>query len=399
MRWPSSGLPDRGGVKILVIGGGPGGLAVAGALKRKGIASTVLEQGSGVGTSWRGHYERLHLHTVRGLSALPGRAIPAAMGRWVARDDLVRYLEDYAGRFELEIRFDTEVSRLDPADPAQLPAGNDSRWIVRTSKGDREAATVVLATGYNRVPLLPGWPGLKEYGGELLHSARYRNAEPYRGRSVLVVGSGNSGAEIAVDLVEGGAREVLVSIRTPPNIQRREFLGIPTQVIGILGEKLPLALADGISLALQKVAVGNLSSYGIDPPRRGALSRIYDDARIPLIDAGFLKVLRAGQLAVVPAVEAFSGDEVILAGGGRLRVDAVIAATGYSRGLEPLVGHLGLLTAKGLPEVNGGRPSPKAPGLYFNGYRNSPGGLLRQLRRDAEAIAEAVEGHRPSRTR
>ena len=382
-----------------MIGGGPGGLAVAGALKRRGIASTVLEQGASVGTSWRGHYERLHLHTVRRLSALPGRPIPAEMGRWVARDDLVRYLEDYAGRLELETRFETEVTRVDRTDPAQLPTGNDSRWIVRTSKGDREAATVILATGYNRVPLLPRWPGRKEYRGEILHSARYRNAEPFRGRSVLVVGSGNSGAEIAVDLVEGGAKEVLVSIRTPPNIQRRQFLGIPTQVIGILGARLPVPLADAISLALQKVAIGDLTRYGIDPPRRGALSRIYEDARIPLIDAGFLKVLKARRLTVVPALQAFSEEEVILVGGRRLRVDAVIAATGYARGLEPLVGHLGVLTAKGLPEVDGGGISPTAPGLFFNGYRNSPGGLLRQLRLDAEAIARTIEGHRPSRAR
>ena len=377
-------------VTILVVGGGPGGLAVAGALKRRGLACTILEQGESVGTSWRGHYERLHLHTIRSLSGLPGLPIPAAMGRWVGRADLVRYLEDYAGHHQLQVRCDTRVGRIDRAEPAHYPAGAGVRWVVRTSRGDREASTVVLATGYNRVPLLPDWPGRDQYGGELIHSAGYRNAEPYRARSVLVVGSGNSGAEIAVDLVEGGAREVLVSIRTPPNIQRREFLGIPTQVVGMHGEKLPLPLADGISLALQKVAVGDLTRYGIEPPRRGALSRIYEDAQIPLIDAGFLKALRAGQLSVVPAVGGFAGDEVILAGGERLRVDAVIAATGYSRGLEPMVGHLGLLTQKGLPVVNGGRTSPTAPGLFFNGYRNSPGGLLRQLRIDAEAIAQAV---------
>ena len=363
---------------------------MAGALKRRGIACTILEQGPSVGSSWRGHYERLHLHTVRSLSALPGLPIPASMGRWVGRADLVRYLEDYAGRFDLQVRCDTEVSRIDRADPSHYPAGAGVRWVVRTSRGDREAATVVLATGYNRVPLLPDWPGRSEYGCELVHSAGYRNAELYRGRSVLVVGSGNSGAEIAVDLVEGGAKEVLVSIRTPPNIQRREFLGIPTQVVGILGDKLPLPLADAISLALQEVAVGDLTRYGIERPRRGALSRIYEDAQIPLIDAGFLKALRAGQLSIVPAVEGFAGEEVILAGGGRLRVDAVVAATGYSRGLEPLVGHLGLLTGKGLPVVSGGSTSPTAPGLFFNGYRNSPGGLLRQLRIDAEAIARAA---------
>jgi putative flavoprotein involved in K+ transport len=376
---------------VIVVGGGPAGLAVGGALKGSGIASTILERGENVGSSWRGHYERLHLHTVRRLSALPGQPIPAEMGRWVAREDLVRYLEDYAARFGLEIRFGTEVTRVEATDPNHLPPGSDSRWAVRTSKGDREAASVVLATGYNRIPLLPEWPGARSYRCQLLHSAQYRNAAPYRDKSVLVVGSGNSGAEIAVDLIEGGAREVLISIRTPPNIQKREFLGIPTQVVGILAQRLPVHVADSISLTLQKVAVGNLKPFGLDPPTRGAMSRIQEDAQIPLIDVGFLKALRARRLKVVAAVESFAEDQVVLADGSRLDVDAVIAATGYRRGLEPLVGHLGVLAqANGLPEVAGGANSSKAPGLYFVGYQNSPGGLLRQIRIEAEAVARAL---------
>ena len=205
-----------------------------------------------------------------------------------------------------------------------------------------------------------------------------------------MVGSGNSGAEIAVDLVEGGAQEVLVSIRTPPNIQRREFLGIATQQVGILAEKLPVSLADRISLALQKLAIGDLRPYGLDPPKAGALSRIYDDAQIPLIDVGFLDALKQRRLTVVPAVEGFRSRSVRLAGGRDVEVHAVIAATGYSRGLEPLVGHLGVLNQDGTPDPSGGSTSPKAPGLYFIGYRNSPGGLLRRIRIEAEAMAEMV---------
>ena len=389
---PLKGIGKTGWVTVIVVGGGPAGLAVAGALKQRGVASTILEQGDSVGTSWRHHYERLHLHTVRSLSALPGQPIPAEMGRWVAREDLVRYLEEYVAKFDLEIRFGTEVTRIDAADPNHLPSGSESRWVVRTSRGDREAGTVVLATGYNRIPFLPDWPGARSYRGELRHSARYRNAEPYRGKSVLVVGSGNSGAEIAVDLLEGGAREVQISIRTPPNIQKRAFLGIPTQVVGILAQKLPVNVADGISLALQKVAVGNLRPYGLDPPSRGALSRIYEDAQIPLIDVGFLRALKARKLRVVAAVDHFGEAQVVLADGSRLDVDAVIAATGYRRGLEALVGHLGVLApASGLPTVAGGANSPKAPGLYLIGYQNSPGGLLRRIRNEAESMARAIE--------
>jgi putative flavoprotein involved in K+ transport len=368
-------------MKVTIVGAGPAGLAAAGALQQKSIPSMILEQGENVGASWRRHYERLHLHTLRRLSALPGRPIPSEMGKWVARADLVRYLEDYARSFDLDVRPGTRVERVER---------RDRGWVVKTSAGDHAADSVVLATGYNRTPVLPDWPGRATYRGELIHSSAYRNAGPYRGKRVLVVGSGNSGAEIAVDLIEGGARGVSISIRTPPNIQRREFLGIATQQVGILAEKLPVALADRISLALQKVAIGDLRPYGLEAPSRGALTRIYEEAQIPLIDVGFLDALKARRLTVVPAVEGFSGGKVDLRGGKQVEVDAVIAATGFSRDLEPLVGHLGILDGEGSPEVNGGQTSSRAPGLFFIGYRNAPGGLLRRIRLDAEEIARAV---------
>ncbi|MCU1665655.1 MAG: monooxygenase, partial [Pseudonocardia sp.] len=89
--------PGRSGAEpVQVVGGGPGGLAVAAVLGRYGIPATVLERDDAVGASWRTHYDRLHLHTVRGLSGLPGFPIPRAYGRWVARDDMVRYLEQYS---------------------------------------------------------------------------------------------------------------------------------------------------------------------------------------------------------------------------------------------------------------------------------------------------------------
>ena len=195
---------------------------------------------------------------------------------------------------------------------------------------------------------------------------------------------------MAADLAYGGAKEVLIAIRTPPNIQRREFLGIATQQVGILAEKLPVKLADRISLVLQQVAIGDLRPYGLDTPKRGALSRIYEDAQIPLIDVGFLDALKQRRLTVVAAVEGFTAAEVRLVDGTRLQPDAVIAATGYSRGLEPLVGHLGVLRPDGTPAPSGGEPSPNAPGLYFIGYRNAPGGLLRRIRIEAEAMAQVL---------
>ena len=189
---------------IAVIGAGPAGLACAATLERAGEDVVVLERAE-VGAVWASRYDRLQLHTVRRLSGLPGYAIPRAFGRWPARDRVAEYLRLYAERQRLDVRTGIEVERVDR---------HATGWVVRTSDGDVEAERVVIATGQSNVPFLPEWPGA--FDGELIHSAEYRNPATYRGRRVLVVGTGNSGAEIAVDLADGGASEVLLSVRTPP---------------------------------------------------------------------------------------------------------------------------------------------------------------------------------------
>ncbi len=113
---------------VYVIGGGPGGLSVAQALRAQGLRAVVLEKSDRVGTSWRRHYDRLHLHTTRRLSGLPGLPMPRRFGRWVSRDDVVRYLEKYAEYHDLEIVTGVEVSRVEPA-----PDG--SGWLLRATGG------------------------------------------------------------------------------------------------------------------------------------------------------------------------------------------------------------------------------------------------------------------------
>jgi putative flavoprotein involved in K+ transport len=371
-----------GPASVAVVGAGPAGLAVAALLKDAGVPAVVLEAGPQVGTSWRGQYDRLRLHTARTLSDLPGLAFPRAHGRWVPRDGVLAYLEDYAERKGLDVRFDTAVRRLER---------RDRGWLLAIAGGDPiEAGQVVIATGRNRRPFLPAWPGREQYPGELIHSASYRNPAAYRGKHVLVVGAGNSGAEIAVDLVQGGAAGVRLSVRTPPQIFPRQALGIPSQAIGIAIPHLPVAVADRLLAGLQRVFVGDLSRHGM--PRASA--RPYSDylARdvIPILDVGLIGLLERRELEVVPAVEAFDESTIQLAGGSRVTADAVIAATGYERDLEPLVGHLGVLDPHGRPLVRGADTHPAAPLLFFAGFANPFGGNLRQIGRDARAIAGAA---------
>src|SRR3954447_12522807 len=209
-----------------VIGAGPAGLAAAAMLRRRGVDTVVIDRAPAVAASWRAHYDRLHLHTVRWMSGLPGLRIPRSYGRWVSRNHVIAYLESYAAHHELELMLGTEVTGLS--------RGSSGGWELALGGGDvLPADNVVVATGYNNTPLMPDYPGREGFTGELLHASSYRNAEPYRARDVLVVGSGNTGAEIAVDLVEGGARRVRLAVRTPPNIVRRQLFGTPNQVLAV----------------------------------------------------------------------------------------------------------------------------------------------------------------------
>jgi putative flavoprotein involved in K+ transport len=311
---------------------------------------------------------------------LPGVPIPARLGRWVARDDFIAYLEHYTRKVGVPIRLGVRVQRIEAA---------ASGWRVITGGGGLEAGQVVVATGHNHTPRLPEWPGRSGFTGELTHSSGYRNPAPFRGRDVLVVGAGNSGAEIAADLVEGGAGKVWISIRTAPNIVKRDGPGgVAPQQLGILMRPLPRAIVDPLSLLVQKVVIGDLSRYGIAAPATGVATRVLD-GHIPLIDVGFLAQLKAGRIEVVAGITGFEGSEVIC-GDRRLKADAVIAATGYSPGLEHLVGHLGVLDSNGRPNSHAPQWSPQAAGLFFIGYSNPISGNLREIAHDARALGPVL---------
>ncbi|ODA75704.1 putative oxidoreductase CzcO [Streptomyces sp. AVP053U2] len=380
---PNPTAPHREDRPVYVIGGGPGGLAVAYALRARGVRTVVLERSDRVGASWRRHYDRLRLHTTRRLSALPGLPIPRRFGRWVARDDMVRYLEKYAEHHRLEIVTGVEVSRVERT-------ADGTGWLLHATGGRELAgAAVVVATGFNHTPRLPDWPGRDTYTGTFLHACEYRNAQPFAGRDVLVAGVGNTGAEIAVDLVEGGASRVRLSVRTAPHIVRRSTAGWPAQNSAVLVRRLPVGLVDRLCRAQAGVTMPDLSARGLPRPDSGLYSRVREGA-IPVQDVGLVDAVRKGTVEIVAAVEGFEDGKVVLADGNRVGPDAVIAATGYTRALEGLVGHLGVLDDRGRPLARGAGTPPDAPGLYFTGFTNPISGNLRELAIDAEKIAKAL---------
>ncbi|NLU70899.1 NAD(P)/FAD-dependent oxidoreductase [Streptomyces sp. HNM0574] len=370
------------GTPVHVIGAGPAGLATAAALRERRISSVVLEKSPSVGATWRAQYDRLRLHTTRRWSALPGLPIPRPAGRWVHRDDFVAYLERYTEHHGIEVATGVEVDTVER---------RGERWTLHANGGRRlTAPVVVIATGHSHTAHLPPWPGRESFTGDLLHASRYRSPGPYADRDVLVVGAGNTGTELALDLAEGGASRVRLAVRTPPHLTRRSTLGWPAQASGVLCRRLPAALADGLAARAPRSSATDLSAHGLPRPGTGPYTRAGQGAH-PVRDTGFVRAVREGRVEVVAAVESFEGPAVRLADGEEIKPDTVVAATGYRSGLEELVGHLGVLGDDGLPLRPGPRAHPAAPGLFFTGFTHPVSGLLREIARTAPRVARAID--------
>jgi cation diffusion facilitator CzcD-associated flavoprotein CzcO len=363
----------------IIVGAGPAGLAVGACLARAGVAATILEQAGRVGASWHRHYSRLHLHTDKARSQLPFAAFAPECPRYPSRQQVIDYLETYARAFGLGIRLGQQVVDARPMDGA---------WQVRTQDQTYQARNLVVATGYNREPNLPTWRGQPSFRGTLLHSSEYRDGERFRGQRVLVVGFGNSGGEIAIDLYEHGA-EPSIAVRGPVNVVPRELFGIPIQAISLLQSRLPPRVADLMSRPILRLAIGDLSRLGLQKGPEGPMAQIRRRGRIPLIDVGTIELIRRGRIAVCPGLASFAADGVVLADGTHRSFDAVILATGYRPRVEAFLrGAAVALDRDGAPVSSGSETA--IPGLYFCGFRVSPAGMLREIGREARRIGAAI---------
>jgi cation diffusion facilitator CzcD-associated flavoprotein CzcO len=365
---------------VIVIGAGPAGLAAAAAVGHQGIPATVLEQADSAAASWLGRYDRLRLNTCRWTSQLPRSRYPSHTGLFPSRDEVISYLKDYVQRHALDIRVRTCVERIDR---------RDGGWQLQTSAGPVAARHVIVATGHDHTPHIPPWPGRERYAGCLVHAAAYRNAQPFRHARVVVAGAGCSGLEIAYDLAEGGAGRVWVAIRTQPNMMLRQSGGLPGDLPAIASLRLPARIADSQARLVRRLTIGDLSQYGLTPPAEGIFTRLRRDGTAPaIVDKDIIHAIRTRRIETTASIQSLEQASLVLVGGTRIQADAIIAATGYTPGLESLAGHLGVLDQRGLPHTHGGKAA--APGLRFIGYLPRPG-QIGHIGREAQRAARAIK--------
>jgi cation diffusion facilitator CzcD-associated flavoprotein CzcO len=370
-------------IPVLIIGAGPAGLAVAGRLRKKGIDFEIIEKTDKIASSWYGHYDRLHLHTVKQLSRLPHLPFPEEYPLYVPRLDLIKYYEDYAREFKIQPHFNHSVTSVKK---------DGNTWTVTCSNGKTfTAERVVIATGANHIPQRPQWPGEEQYEGKLIHSRNYKNADPFLGQKVLIVGMGNTGAEIALDLAEHDI-DTTISVRSPVTIVPRDVFGNPVQLTAKKLEKLPFGIGDWLGTVVRKIVIGDLSKYGVPMSKMHPAVQLKETGKTPLIDLGTVGYIKSGKIKVVADLGHFTSTGVQLRSGGSLAVDAVILATGYRPQLEALVDNVAVeLDRFGFPK-GPAAAAPENKGLYFVGFDNYKlGGILGTIFADSKVVAEAIE--------
>ena len=379
---------------VLIIGAGLAGLSAAVRLAELGVPAEILESGEAVATSWRGRYDRLRMNTCRWNIMLWFGRFPKGTPAFPTRDQFVRYMESYVAKHDLQMSFGVKVDRIDRVDDG---------WRLATSAGERTAREVIIATGMERSPKLPDWPGRDRFPGRLLHSSEYSNPSEFRDKDVLVVGAGCSGMDIAGDLIAGGAKRVRLAVRTPPHIVMRTSAWGPNDLHEAVLQRMPVRIADSIDKFIRLRTVGDLAPWGLTLPEEGTYTVLLrEDLQPTIIDPDVVEGIKDGRIEIVAGVSSVDADGVQLSDGTAFCPDAIIAATGFRTGLDPLVGHLGVLDDQGVPRTDDqGVPrntdgSAIADGLFFLGYDADIGVIGARARHATRLLCRELTGGRPT---
>lgn len=367
---------------VLIIEAGPAGLAVAGRLRKRNIPFEVVEQTDKIASTWHGHYDRLCLHTVKQLSHLPHLAFPEDYPLYVPRLDLIRYFEQYAEHFDIRPNFKEAIIKLEK---------KETVWIAKTSKNRSfEAEHIVIATGVNRVPFAPTWEGQAQFKGIIIHSRQYKNPTPYLNKKVLIVGMGNTGAELALDLAEYGVA-VSVSVRSPVSIVPRDVNGRPVQLTAKQLAKLPFGLGDWVGTQVRKLVIGDLSKYGLPTSTVPPALQLRATGKTPVIDLGTVRYIKSGDIQILPDIQSFYENGIITKDGKQHEFDVILLATGYRAKVEDFLDRTDeLLDQYGVPKHAVAVGWHK--GLYFVGFDNYKlGGILGTIYNDSETVAKAIQ--------
>ncbi|KAF8690815.1 hypothetical protein HU200_041209 [Digitaria exilis] len=379
----------------IVVGAGPAGLSVAACLRARGVPSVVLDRADCIASLWqRRTYDRLRLHLPRHFCELPGMPFPSHYPEYPTKRQFVDYLEAYASAAGVEPRFNQSVTsaRYDAAAGLWRVSAED--YI--TGDGDVTeyiGRWLVVATGENAERVVPEFEGADEFGGPVSHVSEYKSGEAYRGKRVLVVGCGNSGMEVCLDLCDHNALPSMVVRDSKVHVLPREMFGVATFSVAVfLLRFLPQWLVDRILVLMARLILGNLEKLGIRRPSGGPLELKNTRGRTPVLDIGALARIRSGDIEVVPGIKRFFRGGAELEDGRHIAADAVILATGYHSNVPQWLKGSDFFTQEGYPRVPFPHGWKGESGLYSVGFtRRGLSGVSSDAVKVAQDIAMAWE--------
>ncbi|GLT81492.1 hypothetical protein SLA2020_528740 [Shorea laevis] len=354
----------------VIVGAGPSGLAVGACLKRQGVPFIILERANCIASLWQNRtYDRLKLHLPKQFCQLPDFPFPTDFPEYPTKYQFITYLESYAKHFDIAPHFNETVQSAKYDETFGL-------WRVKTvSKSGSIPVEIeyicrwlVVATGENAEKVVPEFEGLEEFNGHVSHACDYKSAQMYSGERVLVVGCGNSGMEVSLDLCNHNARPSMV-VRNSVHVLPREVFGKSTfELTTLMMRWLPLWLVDKILLILARLILGNIEKFGLKRPSTGPLELKNTAGKTPVLDIGALEKIRTGQIKIVPGIQRFSKGRVELVNGEILDIDSVILATGYRSNVPSWLKENDFFSKDGIPK----NPFPNGwkgnAGLYAVGF-------------------------------
>ncbi|WCJ29762.1 Flavin-binding monooxygenase family protein [Euphorbia peplus] len=365
----------------IIIGAGPSGLAVSACLIKNGVPSLILEKSECIASLWQlKTYDRLKLHLPKRFCQLPLMSFPSHFPKYPTKQQFISYMESYAQHFSIQPKFKQAVHKAE----FDILSGF---WTVQTPDTDYISPWLIVATGENAEPVVPEIPGMDNFKGRIIHTSLYKSGSEFKNDTVLVIGCGNSGMEVSLDLCRNKAIPHMV-VRNTVHVLPREMFGMSTFGIGMaLLKWLPLRLVDKLLLLVANFTLGNTDRVGLRRPKTGPLQLKNVTGKTPVLDVGALSQIKSGKIKIMKAVKEITRNGAKFIDGQEKEFDSIILATGYKSNVPSWLKGSDFFTKDGMPKT----PFPNSwkgeNGLYTVGFTRK--GLL-GTSSDALKIAQDI---------